>query len=752
MATIIIRNSTGSGAVPSSLVQGELAINTVDGKLFYGSGSGNVVKEFTGSASGGSTNTGSLLTTASFSNPNLTFTKGDGSTFNTSLISLVPTSASYALTASFVATASWATNAIAAGTAEVAKAVNTLASSTNADFYPTFVDSNNSPTAASEIVYTSNRITFNPSAQLLTVPRVSSTSITASAFTGSLTGSLLGTASYAVQALSASWAPSVASNPFPYTGSAIISGSLVVTGSLQVGVPGVNNPAIDTIVGTLSRGTQTKIDWINGYLNNSSGVNTVDWEGTILYDASIVGSVDWGSRLLNNTSGVTTLDWENSALYDASTLPSMDWQSRFLFDSAGNRSYNYDTRALIYPNGTTSALNYGTQGQIAMTGSVSITGSLTVSGSSTFTNIGPAVFTGSVSSLNGFTGSLQGTASWATNARTASFLSAGTYNITAQNANNVYISTNSTPGTYTIPVYTAGGEDSNNSIASSNASYDQTNGHFTMTVLSSSLFGTASWATNARTASFVNTLNQNVIITGGLAIGTSSLGSTENALVVGLPPAGGVGEGGQILLQASGGLYTTASMIDNYQNKFRILRGTNASSDAFKFQVDMHTGQVSIPNYNSATALTGSGVAMLGVDSSGNVLTTTIPGTTIFGQYGGTGFTNPIVTYLPFGFTTVSGTEAQRQVASPVAGSLKNFFLRTNNTSAVGSTTTFTIRVNGVATNIKITIGGGVAAAKFSDTTNSASIAVGDEISLQVSTSAGNGPQVNAYSFGIYPS
>jgi hypothetical protein len=51
MATIIIRNSTGSGVVPSSLVQGELAINTVDGKLFYGSGSGNIVKEFTASNS-----------------------------------------------------------------------------------------------------------------------------------------------------------------------------------------------------------------------------------------------------------------------------------------------------------------------------------------------------------------------------------------------------------------------------------------------------------------------------------------------------------------------------------------------------------------------------------------------------------------------------------------------------------------------------------------------------------------------------
>jgi hypothetical protein len=53
MATIIIRNSTGSGVIPSSLQQGELAINTKDGKLFYGSGSGNIVKEFTGS--GGAT-------------------------------------------------------------------------------------------------------------------------------------------------------------------------------------------------------------------------------------------------------------------------------------------------------------------------------------------------------------------------------------------------------------------------------------------------------------------------------------------------------------------------------------------------------------------------------------------------------------------------------------------------------------------------------------------------------------------------
>ena len=54
MSTIITRNSATSGSTPSSLIQGELAINVTDGKLFYGSGSGNIVKEFTGS--GGSIN------------------------------------------------------------------------------------------------------------------------------------------------------------------------------------------------------------------------------------------------------------------------------------------------------------------------------------------------------------------------------------------------------------------------------------------------------------------------------------------------------------------------------------------------------------------------------------------------------------------------------------------------------------------------------------------------------------------------
>jgi hypothetical protein len=60
--TIKIKNSSISGSSPSSLQQGEFAINVTDGRLFYGSGSGNEVKEFTGT----NINTGSFVTTSSF--------------------------------------------------------------------------------------------------------------------------------------------------------------------------------------------------------------------------------------------------------------------------------------------------------------------------------------------------------------------------------------------------------------------------------------------------------------------------------------------------------------------------------------------------------------------------------------------------------------------------------------------------------------------------------------------------------------
>jgi hypothetical protein len=150
--------------------------------------------------------------------------------------------------------------------------------------------------------------------------------------------------------------------------------------------------------------------------------------------------------------------------------------------------------------------------------------------------------------------------------------------------------------------------------------------------LSGSVAGTASFATTAQnllgsvtsasfasTASFVNTLNQRVLITGSLTIGSGSLGPNENTLTLGARDTSN--EGGQIGFSAPGGTYTSASFIDLYQNRLRILKGTNAGSTGEVAWWSMHNLQMALPGYNSVSAFPGTAVAVLSVDTSGNVLT-----------------------------------------------------------------------------------------------------------------------------------
>jgi len=189
MATIIIKNSTGSGVVPSSLVQGELAINTKDGKLYYGSGSGNVVKEFTGSGGSSFPYTGSAIIT--------------GSLIVTGSIRVTA-----GITGSLQGTSSWASNALFANGATYANQIY-IAENVSPGTYsiPVYPDSgyggNNQLSSAN--------ISYNFSTQALTVNNITASNglfgtaswatntLTASLAlraSGSLTGSLLGTASY----------------------------------------------------------------------------------------------------------------------------------------------------------------------------------------------------------------------------------------------------------------------------------------------------------------------------------------------------------------------------------------------------------------------------------------------------------------------------------------------------------------------------------------------------------------------------
>ena len=85
--------------------------------------------------------------------------------------------------------------------------------------------------------------------------------------TSGVTGSLLGTASYAAQALTASYASAYAA-VFPYTGSAIISGSLEVPQ-----VSGLNTSGGSLVILSTNNATKGTIDLGN---NNAESVYLVN--------------------------------------------------------------------------------------------------------------------------------------------------------------------------------------------------------------------------------------------------------------------------------------------------------------------------------------------------------------------------------------------------------------------------------------------------------------------------------------------
>jgi hypothetical protein len=130
-----------------------------------------------------------------------------------------------------------------------------------------------------------------------------------SLYAPSITGSLLGTASYATTALSASYAPDTT---FPYVGSARISGSLGITGSFEA---------------TSSAGLLR----ISGHIDNV-GISSIRFANRLLVDSSNINSVDWDTRIAYDTSVNTSIDWENRVAYDQYTSESINWRSRTLQD------------------------------------------------------------------------------------------------------------------------------------------------------------------------------------------------------------------------------------------------------------------------------------------------------------------------------------------------------------------------------------------------------------------------------------
>ena len=220
------------------------------------------------------------------------------------------------------------------------------------------------------------------------------TAQTASYVLQAVSASYASTASYVLQSVSSSFATSASYAPdttFPYTGSAIVSGSLRVTGSLSVlDDNGFNN--INTAVRSLYGGTGTlSVDWTNLLLSNASGVTVVDWRNLRLIDTSTTRSIDWQNRTLLDTTQATvfnwsngqalwstrlSLDWRNRKLYDTSPILSADWAQRTLHDTSTTQSVDWNNRYLSdtsanttidwegrrqYDTSTSSSINWGSR-------------------------------------------------------------------------------------------------------------------------------------------------------------------------------------------------------------------------------------------------------------------------------------------------------------------------------------------------------------------------------------------------------
>jgi hypothetical protein len=130
---------------------------------------------------------------------------------------------------------------------------------------------------------------------------------------------------------------------------------------------------------------------------------------------------------------------------------------------------------------------------------------------------------------------------------------------------------------------------------------------YATTAITASYAATASYVLNAvsssfaTTASYVTNLNQTVTL-GNI----TSTPSTEASLNVYPPIISGIGEGGQILLAASGGLYTSASMLDTYQNQFRLLKGTNTGGSTVAYIItDLQSGNTQFVGAVTASAYSG---------------------------------------------------------------------------------------------------------------------------------------------------
>jgi hypothetical protein len=540
MSTIITRNSATSGSAPSSLVQGELAINVTDNRLFFGSGSGNVVKEFGISSSYALT--ASYAVSASFEiNYETSSSYAD-----------YAVSASNSLTASYVNPLNQTVEIT--GSLQVQNSIDSslrfLFDSTGTaslDWEDGYLYNGSGSISADwrdRKLYDSNvdnSVNWN-SRQLF---KSDGTTVTLDWETGAFTGSMLGTSSYAAQALSSSYALSAS---YATTASFASTASFInVTGS-NVFVQNGNSFGATALLGTNDNNSLAfETNATTRMFVSSSGIvgvrtttpeYTFDVSGSIRANGSFVFATDGagGNGLFFQRNSNNNWTW-------GSTSPGIGNVMTIAGNSITLPQVVYSTNGLnVTPGGNQTTLGLGVtvgaypSATLATFSSGSVI-ALTISGSG-MRGTGSFSYLGNITATS-FTGSLLGTASYATQALSSSYALTASYVQNAQTASYVLQAVSAsyaTTASYVLQAVSASyATQALSSSFATTASYIQTaqTASYVLNAVSASYAITASYVQIAQTASYVlnavsasfattsshvNPLRQTVQVTGSLNV------------------------------------------------------------------------------------------------------------------------------------------------------------------------------------------------------------------------------------------
>jgi hypothetical protein len=251
---------------------------------------------------------------------------------------------------------------------------------------------------------------------------------------------------------------------------------------------------------------------------------------------------DTGSLLLTSSFNAFTASYYiDSASFDTNILNNSS-SIALLSGSFETFSGSYNTGSFtgsFYGDGSnlTGIVSSKWTGSNPITreGNVEITGSLIISGSSTFINIGPAIFSGSVTGINGFTGSLLGTAesaSYVLNAESAS------YALTASYAANVPLTAS----------YALNAESASYALTASYIEIAQTASYVENAQTASFviLAQTASYIETAQTASYYNETDPVFTAVSGTFVLTSSFDQFTSSYNTGSFTGSFTGDGSQL--------------------------------------------------------------------------------------------------------------------------------------------------------------------------------------------------------------